>query len=110
MKPTRCVFVCVNARDGSDPKGSCHEKFAPMLLQKFGAELDARGIGGEVKLIPSGCLGPCSEGVTICVMPDNVWYGKVKPLDVAEILDKHVLAGDKAVKITRLELPDEVLD
>jgi (2Fe-2S) ferredoxin len=108
MKPRHCIFVCVNERDGADPKGSCHAKFAPLVLQKFRAELDKRNIPtAEVKLIPSGCLGPCSEGVSVSIQPDNVWYGKVRALDVAEILDKHILGGEK---VTRLELPDEALD
>ena len=108
MKPRHNIFVCINQRDESDPKGSCHAKFAPLVMQKFRAELDKRGIpSGEVKLIPSGCLGPCSEGVTVCIEPDHVWYGKVRALDVVEIVEKHIVGG---TKVDRLELPDEVLD
>lgn len=107
MKPRHCIFVCINQREESDPRGSCHAKFAPLVLQKFRAELDKRGVGSDVKLIPSGCLGPCAEGVTVSVQPDNVWYGKVKALDVVEIVEKHIVGG---TKVDRLELPDELLD
>jgi (2Fe-2S) ferredoxin len=107
MKPRHVIMVCVNSREAGDPKGSCHDKFAPLVLQKFRSELDKRSIGGEVKLVPTGCLGPCSEGVTVCIQPDNVWYGKVKALDVLEIMDKHIVGGQK---VARLELPDEALD
>jgi len=107
MKPRHMILVCVNQREAGHPKGSCHDKFAPLVLEKFRAELEKRGFGGEVKLIPTGCLGPCSEGVTVCIQPDNVWYGKVRALDVMEILEKHVGQGEK---VARLELPDEALD
>lgn len=107
MKPERVLFVCTNQREAGHPKGSCHDKFSPLVLEKFRAELERRGVGGEVKLVSSGCLGPCSDGVTVCVMPDNVWYGKVRALDVIEIVEKHAIGGEK---VTRLELPDEVLD
>src|SRR4051812_36796345 len=106
MKP-RLILVCVNQRDESDPKGSCHARFAPLVLQKFRAELDKRNIGSSVRLIPSGCLGPCGEGVCVSVQPDNVWYGKVRALDVMEIVEKHIAGGEK---VARLELPDEALD
>ncbi len=107
MKPTRIILVCTQEREGGHPKGSCHDKFAPLVFQKFRAELDKRKVGGEVKLIATGCMGPCADGVTVCIQPDNVWYGKVRALDVAEIIDKHALGGQK---IDRLELDDERLD
>ena len=107
MKPNRVLFVCTFQREAGHPKGSCHDKFSPLVLEKFRAELEKRQVGGEVKLVSAGCLGPCSEGVTMCVMPDNVWYGKVRAMDVVEIIEKHALGGEK---VTRLELPDEALD
>lgn len=105
MKP-RMILVCVNQREGGHPKGSCHDKFAPLVLEKFRAELDKRQIS-DVRLVPTGCLGPCSEGVTVCVQPDDVWYGKVRALDVATIIDQHIVNG---TKVAKLELPDEALD
>lgn len=107
MKPERMILVCVNQREGGHPKGSCHDKFAPLVLEKFRAELEKRKVGGQVKLIPTGCLGPCAEGVTVCIQPDNVFYGKVRALDVIAIVEQHVLGGKK---VDRLELPDEALD
>jgi (2Fe-2S) ferredoxin len=106
MKP-RLVFVCMNQRDPGDPKGSCHDRFAPLTYEKFRAQIDKRGLGDKIRLIPSGCLGPCSEGPCLTIQPDNVWYGKVKALDVLEIVDKHLVQGQK---VARLELPDEALD
>ena len=41
----------------------------------------------------------------VIVYPDGVWYQKVQPEDVDEILDQHVSQGKK---IDRLEIPDEL--
>jgi (2Fe-2S) ferredoxin len=41
----------------------------------------------------------------VVVYPDGVWYSKVKPEDVGEILDKHIGQGQK---VERLEIPDEL--
>lgn len=105
MKP-RLVFVCMNQRDPADPKGSCHDRHAPLTFEKFRAVLDKQGLT-DVRLVPSGCLGPCAEGPCVTIQPDNVWYGKVKALDVLEIVEKHLIDGQK---VARLELPDEALD
>lgn len=106
MKPRALIFCCLNQREADHPKGSCHDKHAPLVYEKLRAELEKRA-WGDVRLIPSGCLGPCSEGVCLTIQPDNVWYGKVRALDVIEILDKHIAAGQV---VQRLQLPDEALD
>ncbi|SVC04336.1 uncharacterized protein METZ01_LOCUS257190, partial [marine metagenome] len=41
----------------------------------------------------------------VVVYPDGVWYNKVKPEDVDEILDQHIGQGKK---VERLELPEEM--
>ncbi len=53
----------------------------------------------------TGCLGPCGVGPVVVVYPDGVWYQKVQPEDVDEILDQHIGQGKK---IDRLEVPDEL--
>ena len=52
---------------------------------------------------PHGCLKHCSQGVTVAVQPDNVWYAKVTPGDLEEICTRH-LEGGRPVE--RLLMPD----
>ena len=40
-----------------------------------------------------GCLGQCSSGPTVKVNPDDVWYCRVKPTDVPEIIEQHLQDG-----------------
>ncbi|XCM34778.1 (2Fe-2S) ferredoxin domain-containing protein [Planktothricoides raciborskii GIHE-MW2] len=40
-----------------------------------------------------GCLGQCSSGPTVKVNPDDVWYCRVKPTDVPEIIEQHLQEG-----------------
>jgi len=44
-------------------------------------------------------------GPVVVVYPEGVWYTKVKPDDVEEILDSHIIGGKK---VERLELPEEM--
>lgn len=59
---------------------------------------------GQVLVSATGCLGPCEQGPTVVVYPDNTWYSKVTEADVATILDEHVAQGTPAAKLN----PDAV--
>ena len=39
------------------------------------------------------CLGQCSSGPTVKINPDNIWYCRVKPTDVPEIVEQHLTEG-----------------
>ena len=51
----------------------------------------------------AGCLDQCAEGVTVVVYPEAVWYRRVTPEDVDEIIDKHLVGGEP---VERLRNPD----
>jgi (2Fe-2S) ferredoxin len=38
----------------------------------------------------SGCLGQCGSGPMVRVLPDDIWYCRVRPDDVAEIVEQHL--------------------
>ncbi|MEM9807685.1 MAG: (2Fe-2S) ferredoxin domain-containing protein [Cyanobacteria bacterium P01_D01_bin.56] len=45
----------------------------------------------------SSCLGQCGSGPTVRVAPDNVWYCRVQPQDIEELIEQHIYQG-KPVK------------
>ena len=47
----------------------------------------------ELMISASSCLGQCGSGPTVRVAPDNVWYCRVRPADVDEILEQHIHQG-----------------
>ena len=67
--------------------------------------IESKDLFGKAILSTSSCLGPCSIGPVIVVYPDGVWYNKVKPEDVNEILDSHIVNGKK---VDRLEIDDSL--
>ncbi len=66
----------------------------------------ARGLGADVAVTTSGCLGPCFEGPNVVVYPDAVWYQGVTVDDVPELVEH--LAGGPVVE--RLRRPDDDVD
>ena len=47
----------------------------------------------EVKIIETGCVGSCDLGPLALVYPEGVFYQKLKPEDVDEIVREHLLKG-----------------
>jgi (2Fe-2S) ferredoxin len=95
------VFVCENRRDPSDPRGSCGEKGSGAIRAALKEELAKRGLHRKIRANSAGCLDGCAFGPTVVVYPEGVWYGHVKPEDVPEIVESHLVNG---VPVERLRL------
>jgi (2Fe-2S) ferredoxin len=95
------VFVCENRRDPADPRGCCAAKGSHDVLDAFKGELHRRGLKGKVRANSSGCLDNCALGPSVVVYPEGVWYGHVRPEDVPEIVESHLVNG---VPVERLRL------
>lgn len=104
-KPSYHIFVCTNTRPPGHPRGSCGETGAQTIFEKMAMGVDERGLFGKAFVTSAACMGPCSAGPVVVVYPDAVWYQKVKPEDVDEILDQHIAQGKK---VDRLEVPEEL--
>ena len=61
--------------------------------------LAKHGIANEVKIVLTGCMGPCDMGPVAIVYPDATFYRKLKPKDAEAIVEEHILKG---TPVTRL--------
>lgn len=104
-RPKKHVLVCVQNRPADHPRGSCGAKGCTAVFQEFSKLFFERGLWEEYLLTNTGCLGPCGQGPSVLVYPDNVMYGNVGVADVAAILDEHVIGG---VPVERLVAPANV--
>ncbi|MCK6455599.1 MAG: (2Fe-2S) ferredoxin domain-containing protein [Phycisphaerae bacterium] len=99
----RHVFVCTNTREPGHPRGCCSAKQSGLIREQLKAEIERRGLKRKVRINQAGCLDQCEHGVTIVVYPEGVWYGFVKPEDVPDIVEQHLVGGRP---VERLRLPD----
>jgi (2Fe-2S) ferredoxin len=97
------VFICTNRRDENNPKGSCAQKGSEAIREAFKKQLHERGLKGRMRANAAGCLDQCEHGCAVVVYPEQVWYGGVKPEDVAEIIDQHLIGGRP---VERLRIPE----
>jgi len=101
--PERHVLVCLNTRPPDNPKGSCGEKGSETLFEELKAMVKSRGLGDRIIVNRTNCLKHCSQGITVAVYPDNVWYAHVERKDLEEICSSHLEEGRP---IERLFMPD----
>ena len=92
--PEKHVFVCVQNRPPA-AGASCGNSGARELIDRLQfALLEAGGdLVTKVKINGCSCLGPCEQGVNMVVYPDGVWYARVTPDDVSEIVTTHLAGG-----------------
>ncbi|MDZ4133422.1 MAG: NADH-quinone oxidoreductase subunit F, partial [Dethiobacteria bacterium] len=57
-------------------------------------ELEKRGISDSFRLVMGGCPGFCEVGPIIVIYPDQVFYCRLKPKDMAELVEKHLVGGE----------------
>lgn len=98
-KPVRHVFVCSQQRPPAHPRGSCAAKGGSAVLQAFWGELQKRQAYETIAITYSGCLGPCEAGPNVLVYPEGVLYSGVKPEDVVEIFDHHLVGGEPVARL-----------
>ena len=51
------------------------------------------GLSSEIKVIVTGCMGPCQLGPMILIYPEAVLYTKVTEEGAREIAEKHLYMG-----------------
>ena len=101
--PACHVLVCLNERPPGNPKGSCAGKGSEALFDRLKAMVKEGGLGDRIMVNRTNCLKHCSQGVTVAVYPDNVWYARVGLDDLPEILQSHLREGRP---VARLFMPD----
>lgn len=69
-------------------KSDCMKRGGKTLCQFLESELSDRGLQDQVNIKGTGCMKKCKAGPNL-VMPDKTRYTKVKPSQVAILVDKH---------------------
>ncbi|MBY0470526.1 (2Fe-2S) ferredoxin domain-containing protein [bacterium] len=101
-KLTHHVFICTNERPDGHPRGCCKARNSEEVLKAFKEEVAKRNLKSQVRAQKAGCLDVCEEGASVVVYPEGIWYGKVSPTDVTEIVQSHLVEGRP---VQRLKIP-----
>jgi len=79
------VLICSGA--------ACVSSHSEAVRDALRGEMERQGLSDEVRVVETGCMGPCELGPILLVYPDGAFYVRVRPEDVAEIVEEHFRKG-----------------
>lgn len=71
----------------------CTSSGSPELIRLFEEKIKNAGLEKEVKVVRTGCFGLCEMGPIVIVYPEGAFYSHIKPENVDEIVNEHLLKG-----------------
>ena len=71
----------------------CTSSGSQQIIQTLKEALKKNRCQKEVAVVKTRCHGLCAEGPVMIVYPEAVFYSKVRPEDVEEIVSEHLLKG-----------------
>jgi (2Fe-2S) ferredoxin len=92
------VFCCVNERPEGHPRGCCKKKGSEQLRNYMKARAKELGLDG-VRINQALCLDRCELGPTMVIYPEQVWYSYHTIEDAEEILQKHLIKGERVERL-----------
>jgi len=85
------ILICAGA--------GCISSGSNALKDVLAAELKKRGLDEEIKIIETGCMGPCDLGPVMLVHPEGTFYQRVTALDVPQLVEEHFIKGRPYTKL-----------
>ncbi|NDP20681.1 MAG: NADH-quinone oxidoreductase subunit NuoF [Paludibacter sp.] len=77
----------------------CHAAQSKSLDANLKEILLDKGLHEEVHVTMTGCFGFCEKGPIVKVLPDNTFYTEVTPTDARDIIDEHIVKGNKVERL-----------
>ncbi len=77
----------------------CKASMSPLIARRLQEKIEKEGIDRQVDVVTTGCFGFCEKGPIVKVIPDNTFYVHVSPEDAEEIVDRHVLGGERVERL-----------
>ena len=99
------VFICQQKRDTTTGKKSCGTGASLDNRQILKQKIVSYGLNKEIRINTSGCLGHCNHGPVMVIYLEGIWYEKVQPDDLDEILNKSIL-DDQIIERLRIKRDD----
>lgn len=77
----------------------CRASNSTQIVENFNRLLKEKNLTDAVKVVTTGCFGFCEKGPIVKIIPDNTFYTKVTPEDVATIVEEHIVKGRKVKRL-----------
>ena len=85
----------------------CSASGSGAVKEALEAEIAAKGLADEVKVVQTGCFGLCALGPIMIVYPEGTFYHSVTAENVPEIVEEHLLKGRPVTRLVYHEVNDD---
>jgi NADH-quinone oxidoreductase subunit F len=72
----------------------CKSSESIEIIDNLKQFIEKENLTDNVKVSLTGCFGFCEKGPIVHVLPDDIFYIKVKPEDSEEIIKSHIIGGN----------------
>ncbi len=87
----------------------CTSSKSPEILEEFKRILKEKEIK-NVRVIKTGCFGLCAKGPIVIIRPEDTFYAMVKPEDCEEIIQTHIIEGNKLERLLAKDIDGSKVD
>lgn len=77
----------------------CMSSSSQKLIDNLNEEITKAGLSTKVNAHITGCFGFCEQGPIVKVFPDDVFYVQVTPEDAAELVQTHLVEGNRVHRL-----------
>ena len=86
----------------------CTSSKSPKIIENFRRILDEKEIR-NVRVIQTGCFGLCAKGPIVIIRPEDTFYAHVKPEDCEEIVNTHIVEGNRVERLLCKDVDGKVV-
>ena len=87
----------------------CTSSKSPKIIENFRKILEEKGIT-NVRVIQTGCFGLCAKGPIVIIRPEDTFYAHVKPEDCEEIVNTHIIEGNRVERLLCKDVDGKVVE
>jgi len=87
----------------------CTSSKSPKIIENFRRILEEKGIE-NVRVIQTGCFGLCAKGPIVIIRPEDTFYAMVSPEDCEEIVNTHIINGQKVERLLCKDVDGTLVD
>lgn len=73
--------------------GACISSHSLDIEEELKKQIEKYGLEKKVRIVKTGCMGPCQFGPLILVYPEGILYKELTAADIEEIVEEHFLQG-----------------
>ncbi len=77
----------------------CNAGKSEQIYENFLKEIKKYNLEDDVNVVKTGCFGLCEEGPILRISPDYIYYTRVQPQDVEEIVLEHFVKGNPVERL-----------